>query len=390
MYYRKVIKITCLFFFSCIGLSQEIGANFNHNAEIIDFRYLEKAEVEWVRTTPRILDYVDGVLNIENDTALKKVIEAGEYGYKVAFGYRWDFKKRNKRIPDPNSDEEKLYFKYAEKMLSKVARYIKVFKLGNEPNLETLKEDLYENEEGVVPLIRFTERLMTHVVDPYFKKAGLERPDMYVGSFPRLFMKTEQQIPGVIQMIEFAQKSDEITGLAVHLHISDTAQIDESFKFVRNIMPDKPIIVPEFSLFRLYNTKLNNLIAANKSGKAFLKKYNYDPNLKVYEYFTHTNTNGVSQQEWEDFFGTQAWYPQHNLKIYYDKFKKYGVVLATYPLLQQSCPKTMTPNSPTWFINPIFCQFTLKLQPNGDIASNPLHFQDFLDIVREGKTRKQK
>lgn len=383
------IKISVLLFTITLFVNaQEIGSNFNHNAEMIDFEYLKKAQVEWIRTTPRILDYVDGILSLENDPALQNVIKAGELGYKVAFGYRWDFKKRNKRIPEPNSEEEQLYFEYAKKMLAKVAKYVQVFKLGNEPNLETLKLDMYENEDGVIPLIRFTERLMTEVVDPYFEKEGLERPDMYVGSFPRLFMENEREIPGVRKMIEFAHKNDKITGLAVHLHISDTLQIDDSFKFVRSIMPKKPIIVPEFSLFRMYNSKLSEPVAINETGKAFLKKYNHNPNWKNYDYFTHTNTNGVSQQEWSDFFATRDWFPQHNLKIYYDRYKKYGVVLATYPLVQQSCPQNMTPTSPTWFINPIFCKISLLPQPNGEISSNPLHFQDFLDIVAEGKSRK--
>lgn len=388
MNFNTLKIIVCILLFSSAIYAQEIGSNFNHNPEMIDFYYLEKAKVEWIRTTPRILDYVDGKLNIEDDPGLQKVIEAGERGYKIAFGYRWDFKLRDKNIPNPDSEEEKLYFQYATKILEKVGPYVNIFKLGNEPNLETLKEDLYENNQGIVPLIRFTERLMNLVVDPYFKNAGLKRPDMYVGSFPRLFMKSEQEVPGVRKMIEFAHNSDKITGLAVHLHISDTIQIDQSLEYVRSIMPNKPIIVPEFSLFRMYNAKLSEPVAINESGKTFLKKHNHNPDWKNYDYFTYTNTNGVSQQEWFDFFATRDWFPQHNLKIFYNRYKKYGVVLATYPLIQQSCPKNMTADSPTWFINPIFCKISLLPQPNGDISSNPLHFNDFIDIVEDGKNRK--
>ncbi|MEO1013267.1 MAG: hypothetical protein AAFX53_18390 [Bacteroidota bacterium] len=385
------VKVSLFTFFLITPLiwGQELGSNFNHNPEIMDFYYLEKAKVDWVRTTPRILDYVDGKLDINSDPGLQKVIEAGKRGYKVAFGFRWDFNMRKKRLPEPNSKEEQLYFEYARKLLKRVGPYVDVFKLGNEPNLETRPEDLQENENGIVPLVRFTKRQLTKVVLPYFKERdGTHMPDIYVGSFPRLFMKEEQQKAGVREMIKWANEDDRVTGLAVHLHISDTLQIDRSFEYVRSIMPTKPIIVPEFSLHRLYRKKLAEPLTINKAGKAFVQKYGLNPDWKLYHWFTKTNSQGVGQQEWANMFATRDWFPKHNFKIYYNRFEKFGVVLATYPLLQQSCPEKMTPESPAWFINPIFCQKSLVKNEQGDFSTNPLHFDDFVELVEKGKAKR--
>src|SRR5690349_4195147 len=95
---------------SIVANGQEIGANFNHNPEIIDFEYLKKTPVEWVRTTPYIFEYIDGERNADTDPGLEKVIQAKKTGYKVAFGFRWDFRKFNLDIPSPDSEVETQYF----------------------------------------------------------------------------------------------------------------------------------------------------------------------------------------------------------------------------------------------------------------------------------------
>jgi hypothetical protein len=205
-----------------IARAQEIGANFNHDPEIIDMAYLKKTPVEWIRTTPYIFEYIRGDKDPATEVGLQKVIDAKKAGYKVAFGFRWDFRKHKLSIPEPGSDDEKRYFDVARKILERVGPYIDMFKLGNEPNLETLEKDLQLNEKGVVPLVLFTERLLTEVVEPYYgAHPELRRPDVYTGSLPRLFMKNEQQKPGVVGLIRLAQNNDRIQRLAVHLHISD-------------------------------------------------------------------------------------------------------------------------------------------------------------------------
>jgi hypothetical protein len=368
--------------------AQEIGANFNHDPEIIDFDYLKKTPVEWIRTTPYIFQYINGTKNAATEPGLGKVIEAKKKGYKVAFGFRWDFRKFNLNIPAPNSATEKKYFETAKQILDRVGPYIDVFKLGNEPNLETKEEDLQKNSEGVVPLVRFMERLLSEMVEPWY--AGhktVKRPGVYVGSLPRLFMKEEQEKPGVRGLVEFAQRDRRLKGLSVHLHIADSLEMEEALKFVRSIMPAKPIIVPEFSLFRLYNKHNADQLGDSEAGMAFAKKYGYSPDMKLYEWYSKANTEQVSPEEWKAFFDSRKWFPQHFMLTYYRYFQKYGVVLATYGYMSQDAPKNMKPDSPTWFINPVFPVKSLKTAPDGSHPANPLWIDDFNTIVNRGKAK---
>lgn len=369
-----------------VSLAQELGANFNHNAEIIDFKYLEKVEVDWVRTTPRIIDYVHGELSVQNDPALEKVIEAGKKGYKIAFGFRWDFKMHNMQIPASGSSEEKKLFDTARQILHKVGPYVDIFKLGNEPNLETLTEDMKLNSNGKIPLLEFTNRLLYQVVLPYFKKETEKNPDIYVGSFPALFEERFQKNEAVLGLLEYTQHNSDISGLSLHLHIEDTTEIDEAFKFARKIVKEKPIIIPEFSLHRLYKKKLSEPLNGTERGEGFANKYNHDPEMKLFEWFSIANTNRVGAKQWDELFESRDWFTKDFFDIYFNRFQQYGVVLATYPLFRQSCPKNMSANSPAWFINPIFCQKSLEINSDGDFSENPLWAESFKKWVEKGNT----
>lgn len=366
--------------------AQEIGANFNHEPEIIDINYLKKTPIEWVRTTPHILEYINGQKDPATGAGLGKLLEVKKAGYKIAFGFRWDLKRDNLNIPAPGSETERKYFATVTAILNRVGGSIDIFKLANEPNLETKDEDMQVNKEGYVPLVKFMERLLTEVTLPFYRAhPEYKKPDIYVGSLPALFEPKQQKTPGVVGLIKLAQNNKDLAGLAIHLHIEDTLEIGRAFEFVRSIMPKKPIIVPEFSLFRLYNKHVPDEIGASPAGKAFLQKYHYPENMHLYEWYTIANTKHVNATEWTDLFNSQSWFFPHALQTYYRYFQKYGVVLATYGYVSQSAPLNVKPNTPVWFVNPIFACKSLVRDANGDCAANPLWFTDFVDIVNKGK-----
>ncbi|UOE47454.1 hypothetical protein MTO98_23895 [Mucilaginibacter sp. SMC90] len=388
---KIMLKLMCVFTALSLAwgqntVAQEIGANFNHDPEIIDINYLKKTPVEWIRTTPYIFEYINGRKDPATEIGLAKVIEAKKAGYKVAFGFRWDFKKYNLNIPAPGSEEEKKYFATVTAILTRVGGYIDILKLGNEPNLETKNDDLNLNKEGYVPLVKFTERLLTEVALPFYNAhPQYRKPDIYVGSLPALFESKQQNTPGVTGLIKLAQENNDIAGLAVHLHIADTLQIAGALDFVRSIMPLKPIIVPEFSMFRLYNQHVAEPIGDNPAGRAFLQKYHYADTLHLYQWYSIANTKKVSSTEWAELFGTRKWFTPHVMETYYRYFQKYGVVLATYGYLSQSAPANVGPNTAVWFVNPIFACKSLIPDANGDCAANPLWYTDFINIVNKGK-----
>ncbi|WP_134091292.1 hypothetical protein [Olivibacter sp. XZL3] len=363
--------------------AQEIGLNFNHNPENIDFTYVRKLPVQWIRTTPRILDYVDGRLDAASDTAIQKVVDAGKMCYQVVFGFRWDFKNRRLAVPAAGSSREAAYFRVVDQLLERVGPYIQVFSLGNEPNLETIASDLQYGQDKQVPLVEFTGRLLAHVLHFYEQHPDWPRPKIYAGSLPALFEKKQQQLPGVVELIKLAQREPAIEGLAVHLHIGDTLEIPAALDFVRSIMPEKAIIVPEFSLFRLYNSHFGDRIANSAKGKAFVEKHRLPADIKLYEWLNLVHTGKVTVDEWEELFLSQDWYPSHYLLTYNRYFKQYGVVLATYPLLQQGFAKVVKPTSDSWFLNPLFLQKSFGLTEKGEYIKNPLVYADFVRLLQQ-------
>jgi hypothetical protein len=165
--------------------------------------------------------------------------------------------------------------------------------------------------------------------------------------------------------------------------------MDKAFTFVRSIMPSKPIIIPEFSLFRLYNSHMGDKIGDSEKGIAFAKKYAYNPSMKLYDWYSKVNTELVDSAQWNDFFASRKWFPQHFLQTYYRYFQKYGVILATYGFVGQSSPKKVTKQTPSWFINAIYPIKTLKSQSDGSFTPNPLWHDDFVDIVNKGNSWKK-
>jgi hypothetical protein len=363
--------------------SQELGLNFNHNPENIDFDYVKKTGVTWIRTTPRILDYVDRNIDVKTDSAIQNVVEAGKLGYKIAFGFRWDFNRRKLALPAPGSVREAEYFRTMDAILDRVGPYIQIFKLGNEPNLETIESDLQYDDQHHVPLVEFNKSQLQHVLQYYKKHPTWKKPQIYAGSLPALFEKKQQEKPGVFELIKFVQSNPEVTGLAVHLHIADTLEIPQALKFVRNIMPTKPIIIPEFSLFRLYNKHFKDEIGLSDEGKAFVAKYNYPEHITVSEWLTLVNARKAPITQFQEMFDSQKWYPQHYLKTYQRYYKQYGVVLATYPLFQQGYAKYVKPDSESWFLNPIYLNKSYGVAENGEFVKNPLSYDDFINWVKK-------
>lgn len=366
--------------------AQEIGANFNHDPELIETGLLKRTPVEWVRTTPYIFEYIRGEKHPETAEGLANVVRAAEAGYKIAFGFRWDFRKYGLRIPAPESAEEARYFEVARSILLRMGPHIATFKLGNEPTLETMDEDMRPDAQGTVPLVRFTERLLTGVIEPHYREHGdWKRPAVYVGSLPALFEPRWQRSPAVRGLIALAQDNDAIEGLSIHLHIATEADMEESFQFVRRLMPSKPIIVPEFSLHRLYTQHLRERLGATPQGAAFAEKYHRSPAMLLHAWYSLANQHQVSSEEWLEMFASRPWFPPHFMRTYYSYFVRHSVKLATYGYVSQYAPRIVPADGMAWFINPILIPKSLPPGPDGAAPANPLWFDDFVDIVNRGR-----
>lgn len=378
--------ITVLFtFLSFLSYSQsfetQLGANYNHDPDLIENELLARAGVGWVRATPYFYRYLSGELDPATDEGLQRIIEAKTAGYKTVFGFRFDFKANNEPIPQPNSAREREMFAVVGEVIARIGQHIDIFTLGNEPDLETLAVDMvHQDSHGGVPLVVFTKRLLDEVVEPFYdRRPSFRRPKVYGGSIPAIFQPSTQNNPAVQGLLQMAEDDDRIAGFDLHFHINSFDEVDEGFQFARSIIKSKPFLVTEFSLHRLYRNHIEEPLNATAAGEDFAHQYGYDPSWKSYQWYTVVNSNQVSPEEFSAFFDSREWYHENYLLTFREKFSEYGVYLATYPLLQQSAPKVLNPASPLWFINPVYMQVSLIPQENGVLTANPLCEEDYLE-----------
>ncbi len=381
---RKILLGLCLILSTYIIRAQELetqlGANYNHDPELIEIDLMTRAGVRWVRVTPRFFRYLNGELDPATDEGLQHIIDASNAGYNVVFGFRFDF-HQHERIPVPNSQREREMFDVIGAVIARIGQHIDIFTLGNEPNLEAVQADMiYQDSHGGVPLVVFTQRLLDEVVAPFYdRRPSFKRPEIYGGSIPAIFQTSTQNNEAVKGLLQMAQDDDRIAGFDLHFHIESFDEVDAGFQFARSIMPEKPFLITEFSLHRLYRSKIDEQLGVTQAGIDFAEQYGYDPTWESYRWYTVVNSNKVKPDEFQAFFDSREWYPDNYLKLFREKFNEYGVFLATYPILQQSAPQVLNSTSPLWFINPVYMQVSLVPEADGQLGANPLCETDYLD-----------
>lgn len=381
----KNITIIFLSLIPFLGFAQtidtQLGANYNHDPELIENDMLARAGVKWVRVTPRFHNYLSGRIDPATDEGLQHVIDAKKAGYKVVFGFRFDFRANEERIPVPNSSREREVFDAVGAVLARVGGHLDIFTLGNEPNLEALDADMvYQESHEGVPLVVFTKRLLDEVVEPFYDlRPQFFRPKIYGGSTAAIYNPAIQNNEAVRGLMQMAQDDDRIDGYDLHFHITSFDEVDRGFEFARTIIKEKPFLITEFSLVHLYKKYISEQLNATEAGSAFAEKYGYDPTWKAYQWYTVVNSNKVTPEEFGAFFDSRDWFIDGYLNVYRDKFIKNGVYLATYPLIQQSAPLVVNATSPMWFINPVYMQVSLVRQEDGQLSANPLCVDDYLN-----------
>lgn len=118
-------------------------------------------------------------------------------------------------------------------------------------------------------------------------------------------------------------------------------------------------------LVLLFSICGNSLLSAQEIGANF----NHDPEIIDLNYLKKTPVEWIRTTPY---------------------IKNNGVVLATYGYFSQSAPQKVGPNTPTWFVNPIFPGKSLLPHADGSVMENPLWYQDFVDAAKMGKESKER
>ena len=273
---------------------------------------------------------------------------------------------------------------FVEKILDKIGHSLDIIVTGNEPQYNTMREDLkFDDSLEGIPFLIFHERLANRIHKYISQKPDTKNIRIYVGALCRLNVEKNQSNDAILGLIEQADKLEFVEGLDLHIHVGHIDEIEAALKFART-KTQKPIIVTEFSLMRLYKKNLKEELGASQKGKEFAEKYGHDPEMKIHQWMQKAKRELVSAEEWNAMLLSREWYPPNYIKDFYQAFSRHNVIIATFsfggPSIGARPKGSYGSDSKTWIFNPLYKPTEIKPDPKTGYALNPLCYDDWMAI----------
>ncbi len=346
----------------------EMGVNVNERPHWLKKDLLELSQTTWVRAFIEFSHYVKGQRDMKNDMRVRHLKSVAEDGYKVVLSIKWNLNEAGWRIPEPGSSREQDWLRFTTDLLNELEGDISILVLVNEITIDTPEKDLQPIENGEIPFVRFQKRLLDHISQLKPKNPDGNPLPIYTGGFTRLDKQELQDHPVNRAMFKWINEDDRLTGADYHIHQPDYKTSMESSNFIRKQIPEKPLIVTEFSFVWKWKAHLGDRIGATDGGRKFAEKYGIDSDITVADYCTRTFADRVPENQWHDFLKSQSWYEPDYLDILGRMMERHGVVVATYAFTQNpegGGARNITPESNPWFMHQILMPQNVYV-PNSD------------------------
>lgn len=394
---NKILLILTGFFIVIIFTGQsmgqefaplEMGVNVNERPHWLQKDMLQQSQTTWTRAFIEASHYIKAERSLDDDYRIEALKRVADNGYKVLLSIKWDIREAGWRVPEPGSEEEQQWFRFAEDLIKELEGDISILVLVNENTIDTPQKDLKPNDEEIIPFVRFQKRLLEHVHRLNPKSAEGKDLPLYTGGFTRLDQKKQQNHPANKATIEWVNGEDRLAGIDYHMHQPDYKTSIEASEFIRSQVPDKSLIVTEFSLVWKWKAHMQDKVGASKSGEEFTEKYDVDPSVTVAEYSTQAFQKPVSETEWNDFLNSRRWFEPYYLDIMGRIMEKIDVDVATYAFTQ--IPDSheswkVTKRTDPWFVNQLFIPH-LKSANEEKVSSN----HEFLESFRRWQQTTEK
>lgn len=368
----KTLALAALTAGASFAASLELGANFNEHLTAAGVPALDATGVRWVRGFVPVGEFVDvdrvpipaGARdrsrprrNLSDDEGLATLRAAAASGRKVAVTLKWDFKVTHWRVPTPDSRDERTVFAFAVDLVRAVKPDLLL--LVNEVFIDTAEEDMNLDASGTVPMVRFLQRLATHVAAAKLTQLDGSPLAVSCGGFTRLDLPAMREHPATRALMPWLATSPHLTHANFHMHQYDLAQFESAARFMHEQTKGRPLVVTEFSLVWAFQRGLKETLAANEAGRAFAAKYHREPNQTCRDYLDAASKNPVTEDELHAFLGSRTWFDPQALEKMCRIMEQNGVVLATYAYLQAASgiarPGAPIGNTqPPWRLNPVF------------------------------------
>jgi hypothetical protein len=329
-----------------------LGGNFNEHSEMIRWELLQESHTRVIRGFIPASPFINGQRDVGTAPAVQSLKKAVENGYKVILCLKWDFKVGSWRVPTEGSVEEIHCFRWVDDLLEEIGDVLALETI-NEVMVDTLEADTLPDASGKIAMVEFQKRLVDHL----FTEAS--PPTIYMGGFTRLDREHMQTHPITLEMFEWINEDQRITGTNFHIHMPEMEGFTNYLDFIRKSIPEKPFIITEFSLVWKYKQAVKRPLGRFAKGKKFAHQYGLDPEILVRDYINSTIDNRVPEEEWNDFLRSQYWYEAHFLDQACQVMEAYGTRYATYAFQQGSSGRgKLGPNTNPWILNPIYVPST--------------------------------
>jgi hypothetical protein len=356
----------------------QLGANFNEHLDAAKVPALDATGVTWIRGFLPAGEFLDGRRTLATDPGIAAFRAAAASGRRIAITLKWDFKRSNWRVPAPDSADEKKAFAWAVDVVRETRPDLLL--LVNEVFIDTHEADMQPGADGVIPMVRFLQRLAAFV-----HSAGLKSPSgaplpLSCGGFTRLDRPEMQQRPATRALLSWLATTPDLTYVNFHLHEPTLAEFETALKFIHEQLPNRPFVVTEFSLVWSYQAHLKDRLDADEAGRAFAEKFHRPADETVRQYLNAAARAPVTEEELHAFLGSRSWFDPESLEKCCRLMEQNGVTLATYAYLQEAAGlskpgQPVSGKQPPWRLNPIFQEQHAYVPGSSRFATN-LGFYD--------------
>lgn len=362
------------------GPALKLGANVNEHLTYLTDERLKLSRTDLVRGFIPATPFIQGKRKVATDSGLQRLKTLGESGYQVLLTIKWNFRSAKWSVPRPGSPREESCLAFVEAVLAEMDGRLAALAVVNEVFIDTRPEDMEPTADGVIPMVRFMQRVVDHVSKLQPKNAANQPLPLYAGGFTRLYNRPMQQRPATRALLDWIRTDERVTGPSYHIHADNLDQFDRSMKFVRDRIPGKPSIITEFSLVWKFKQHLPHRIDASARGRSFLKRYGLPADMTVRAFINAAVRSPISEQQYNDFLNSQDWYVRGFLNRVLVKMQASGVAMATYAFSQGSSgpPRELKPDSTPWILNPIFLPVMAKPPQPGKPAVNRELFKNYV------------
>jgi len=350
-----------------------IGANYNEHFEDVDWRDLQKADAQWVRLFLP-MPQVDRVGAAQHG-AVKTILAAGDRGYKTILTLKYPYNRVE--FPKLGSAEFEKQLARTDEVLPLVMGKVDILVIGNEPFIESRKQDWDENFNA------FYEQLAKRVIAYRAAHCGTGcKTRLYMGALNHI-ESPAWRTPATERWLAFVKATPELDGVNIHPHIR---AIEESKPFLDYVLPrlrpEQKFIVTEFSLVWWWQANMEKPAPAS-----FVARYGFPAGTQNWQVIQAALRNPFPKTEWDAFLSASPWFEnrKHYLRNQMKLFNDTGrLAVATYGFKQgSSMSAEWGPKKAPWLLNSVVAGRSVQPNPDGSAAFNYAWIDDFKALQKK-------